>query len=438
MSTDNTTESSEPRKRPRVEGIENAKDGLDASETVANTEEKPTPEYGSQEYWEDRYKSKPGDQDATGEGDPEPHHAWYFKFEDLAPLLMPLIIGDDEGSDGVLEEEDDDDENGTSDSKEEKNSKNDGSENKTSTEGENNLSSQEDKEKPKAADDKNQGNDKSDLKESEVGNTSDNESGEDSDEFEVIEMDDDDDDDQEPVVRVGLAKDGPISVLEVGCGDAPLGRDLALSIQECGISIGQDPSSIVQKIVCLDYSKNVIETMKEEQQKNQVQGDAKEKVPPLLYEVADARQLSYQNESFEMILEKGTLDAMLSDSNGSGQENCRKIVSECARVLKVGGYIIIISHLNARVESGLHWLNDVVVPGLRAAGDFEWLVEVHGSDVEIPSEDEEDTEEEKFIESPGPAVYFIEKVGITSPTKKSDGEQSEESPPTIPLKFFSY
>lgn len=278
------------------------------------------------------------------------------------------------------------------------------------------------------------------MEQVETSNTSSNEnsnaSGEESDDFEVIEMDDDEDDDEDPVLRVGLAKDGPISVLEVGCGDAPLGRDLALSIQEYGISIGQDPSSIVQKVVCLDYSKNVIETMKEEQEKKQIQSNAKEKGLPVHYEVADARQLSYQNESFEMILEKGTLDAMLSDSDGSGQENCRKIVSECARVLKVCGYIIIISHLNARVESGLQWLNDVIVPGIRAAGNFQWLIEVHGSDVEIPSDDDDDTDEEKSIESPGPAVYFIEKVGIVSPTKNSDG--SEQSPPTIPLKFVSY
>eukprot|EP00536_Pseudo-nitzschia_multiseries_P011704 jgi/Psemu1/260060/estExt_Genewise1Plus.C_4120007 len=380
MSTDKTIDSSEPRKRPRVDAIEKAKDALGASESVANTEEKSTPEYGSQEYWEDRYKSNPDDQHQKGEDDPEPYHAWYFKFEDLAPLLMPLILGDDEED--------------------------------------------------------NHENEEIDLEQNEAGNENGNESGEESDDFEVIEMNHDDDDDEEPVFRVGLAKDGPISVLEVGCGDAPLGRDLALSIQDYGVTTEQDPSTIIQKIVCLDYSKNVIETMKDEQQKNQGQSDEKEKGPQVHYEVADARQLSYKNESFEMILEKGTLDAMLSDSNGSGQENCRKIVSECARVLKVGGYIIIISHLNARVESGVRWLNDVVVPGLRAAGDFEWLVEVHGSDVEIPSDDEDGTGEEECIESPGPAVYFIEKVGTIEQVQNSDG--SEQSPPTIPLKIFSY
>jgi hypothetical protein len=186
----------------------------------------------------------------------------------------------------------------------------------------------------------------------------------------------------------------------------------------------------------LDYSQNVINTMKQEQQQQLLQSN--DKAIPVDYEAGDARKLSYENESFEVILEKGTLDAMLSDSDGKGQTNCRKIVSECARVLAIGGYIIIISHLNAYVESGLEWLNSVVVPGLRASGKFEWLIEVHGSDIEIPSDvdGDEDADEKKPIESPGPAVYFIEKVGLLDKAKASDSGDQEL--PTIPLKFFSY
>uniref|UniRef100_A0A7S4ER94 Methyltransferase type 11 domain-containing protein n=1 Tax=Pseudo-nitzschia australis TaxID=44445 RepID=A0A7S4ER94_9STRA len=460
MTTGNSAGSPDQRKRPRVEAVEVAEDTQDASETGTGTKEKPTPAYGSQEYWEDRYKNMPSDQDPTGQDDPQPYHAWYFKFEDLAPLLMPLILGDDDNNDDDDIIDDKKEANGI-DGLEGETAPNDKSDCENEAvkldkkkengidnfEGETVPNDKSDCENEAVTLDKDQNelssrqtNDEehkshdSDSEQVENGNNNTNDSGDESDDFEVIEMDDDDDD-EDPVVRVGLAKDGPISVLEVGCGDAPLGRDLALSIQDYGITVGQDPSSIIQKVVCIDYSKNVIGTMQEEQQKNQLQSGAKQKGLPVHYEVADARQLSYENESFEMILEKGTLDAMLSDSDGGGQENCRKIVSECARVLKVGGYIIIISHLNARVESGLQWLNDVIVPGVRAAGKYQWLVEVHGSDVEIPSDDDDDTEE-KCVESPGPAVYFIEKVGISPTTKDSDG--SEHSPPNIPLKFFSY
>ena len=248
------------------------------------------------------------------------------------------------------------------------------------------------------------------------------------------EYDEDDDDDDSAIIRVGLAKNGPISVLEVGCGNCPLGRDLAMSVEEHGTTIGQDPSSIISKVICMDYSKNVIDSMKEEQKSQKIIEETskimEKKQIPILYEVVDARQLPYGNESFEIILEKGTLDAMLSDEDGNGPKNCRMIVSECARVLAIGGYIIIISHLNARVDSGIQWLNDVIVPGLREGGkNCDFQVEVHGNEVSTPSDDEEDSPE-----SPGPCVYMIEKIPLSKDKKKTI--QSE--PSTIPLKFVTY
>lgn len=446
MNTEAAAGYAEPkRKRPRVEGTNEAKgEAEDASEcaTEPKNVKSTTPAYGSQPYWEDRYKTKqPGDQTSKNEDDPEPYHAWYFTFEDLAPLLLPLILGSE--NDGTDDEEKED--KGTEDPKEEEGEE----------EGEDDETPSQNGDQPKPAPKQQNENfgdgekikheDPSEeeiepCKETEEEGESEDESDEEVEGFEVAE-EVEDGEEEDPVIRVGLAKNGPISVLEVGCGDAPLGRDLALSIREYGSTSGRNPSTIVENVVCMDYSKNVIESMKEEQEKQQqeqqTQTKSEETGPKLLYVAADARQLSYRNETFEMILEKGTLDAMLSDSDGSGQANCRKIVSECGRVLKVGGYIVIISHLNARVESGLRWLNDVIVPGLRATGNFEWLVEVHGSDVEIPSNDEDGTEEgNRCIESPGPAVYFIEKVGTIEPTNNNDG--SEGSPPTIPLKFFSY
>ena len=429
MNTLKSTDSLEPRKRPRVESIEKAKDEPEyakgVSEPGMKTDEMPTPAYGSQEYWEDRYKNKTDEETQINEGDPEPYHAWYFKFDDLAPILLPLIVGSaDDDDDG---EENIEDENG------------DESQKKTPIHNETNSSSQISPQKIDSPNnlegvdnDVEQKNKNPDVEQIDADNEND---GEDSDAgsyeeiegFEVEEIDDEDED------RVGLAKNGPISVLEVGCGDAPLGQDLASSIQEYGSKNGCDPSKIIQKVVCLDYSKNVIDTMKQEQEQQQEQ--SKEKAIPVHYEVGDARKLCYENESFEVILEKGTLDAMLSDSDGHGQTNCRKIVSECARVLTIGGYIIIISHLNAHVESGLTWLNDVIVPGLRAAGKFEWLIEVHGNDVEDVDDGTEE-DEDKQVESPGPAVYFITKIRVLTQAEASEG--SEQALPTIPLKFFSY
>jgi len=376
------------------------------------------PSYSSKEYWEARYDSKTPTDNPSSEEDPDPFHAWYFTAEELLPLLLPMILGDDN---------DDSDDDGDDDDRDpEKNNvyeENTDCENppvqlfETQINGVETIQNKDAKQVQSDSDYKEDNlaiNDEiDDCGEIIIKNNVDIDEDKD-----VEEYDDDDDYDEDgdsTIIRVGLAKSGPISILEIGCGNRPIGRDLACQI----------PSSDIRKVICVDYSKNVISSMKEEQ-------NLEEKQLPLSYEVADARQLPYRNESFEMILEKGTLDAMLSDEEGNGPKNCRIIVSECARVLTMGGYIIIISHLNARVDSGLQWLNDVIVPGLREGGEnCDWQVEVHGGEVSITSDDEEESPE-----SPGPAVYVIEKVGIIIPSKETDG--TDQSLPTIPLKFFTH
>ena len=91
---------------------------------------------------------------------------------------------------------------------------------------------------------------------------------------------------------------------------------------------------------------------------------------------------------------------------------------------------MIVSHINAHTEKGISWLNEIVVPGLRAgSGKSQWNVEVHGGDVpDIDGEDDEASVD------PGPAVYIIHKgeVDIDRPTT------DDSSPPTVPLRFFSY
>ena len=84
----------------------------------------------------------------------------------------------------------------------------------------------------------------------------------------------------------------------------------------------------------------------------------------------------------------------------------------------------------------MQWLDDVVVPGLRKGGKrFDWNVEVHGNSADIPSENEDD-DGDSPPESPGPAVYIIQKVA-----RRNDGvagKVDDEKPRTIPLRFFSY
>jgi SAM-dependent methyltransferase len=439
------------RKRPRDE--DESKEENDADKSIQskhstavaipahhdkhslNTRESPTdnpvPPYGSQEYWEQRYEKLKEKQDRSDhdESAPDPFHAWYFNFEELAPLLLPLILGDNDVEEVEEEEEEEEEEQQQQQQQQQQ-----------QTDSKNGNTQVEKQAKPKG-----QHKSKSDDVKDQNGQE-DDESGDDQrvfsesdnqEEEEEEELDDDEEDETDsPPTPPGLAHKGPISVLEVGCGDVPLGRDLITAIIDLESEAEIDASNILEKVVCLDYSKNVIDAMKKDQKKQ-----SRCRIP-LEYLVADARKLPHDDQSFELLLEKGTLDAMLSDREGNGSDNCRKIVAECARVTKAGGCIVIISHVNAHCQTGLDWLNDIVVPGLRmGASVFYWSIEVHGNEAEIPSEDEADggegSDNSDIPESPGPAVYIIRKGKLVS-NDATTKAMTEKDPPTVPLRFFSY
>ena len=116
---------------------------------------------------------------------------------------------------------------------------------------------------------------------------------------------------------------------------------------------------MIDTIICFDYSKSVIDLLIQQQKQQRQQGQngkdkAKKTVdddkgndkdntknndrPSLAvqYQVLDARTLPYPKEYFDLIMDKGTLDAMLSDK-AEGKPNCIKIVAEASRVLVNGG-----------------------------------------------------------------------------------------------------
>ena len=314
---------SKDRKRPRS-SISDQKNSDDVDNHEGEDNKAPPP-YGSHEYWEERYKklkeSKKASVDDDEEDDPDPFHAWYFNYEELAPILLPLILGDESNDNNGSEEEGNGNEDVEEANVDEQEQDMDAPKNGATTEdqedpGEENVEQEEDA-----------GN----AEEAENGETGDDAG----DEYEEVVIEDDDED---APIRIGLAKNGPISILEVGCGDVPLGRDLAKGVADLEDVAGIEVTNIVSKVVCTDYSKCVIDTLQEEQQQK-----SKLLPVPLSYEVVDARQMPYDNESFELLIEKGTLDAMLSDRE-KGTQNCQSIVAECARVLTVGGKMFVMSH----------------------------------------------------------------------------------------------
>jgi SAM-dependent methyltransferase len=210
----------------------------------------------------------------------------------------------------------------------------------------------------------------------------------------------DDGDDAPSVSRGGLAAGGPIGILEIGCGDSPLGAGIAEEIKELEESAGWKHSDVIQRIVCSDYSSSVIDTLRKGKGEaaSSIAGDVGS--IPVSFEVIDARKLPYSDGSFDLILEKGVLDAMLSDAD-TGRDNCMEILSECGRALVYDGFLVIVSHHNPDTLSGKRWLEGILYRGLQKVLGANWIAEIHCSSYR---------DAELAPGGIGPAVYVFQKL----------------------------
>ncbi|XP_015429310.1 PREDICTED: methyltransferase-like protein 13 [Dufourea novaeangliae] len=71
--------------------------------------------------------------------------------------------------------------------------------------------------------------------------------------------------------------------------------------------------------------------------------------PDLIYEQMDATQMTYPNETFSVILDKGTLDALMPDTKEGTMVTVNKYFKEITRVLRNGGRYICISLLQEHI-----------------------------------------------------------------------------------------
>ena len=394
------------------------------------------PSYGSQHYWDERYQknnsSDPKDRDQqkdeNEDDETSPGFSWYFTYNELRPLLLPLVLGrgeeEETWSDCDEEMEDILDDDGEDDEADED------SEIKNANEEE--ADSQEDNK-----DDDVDGDNSSNIDDEDIDGLEENEN---KNENENSSIDDDERSDVEESFTFDPNR-SPQTVLEIGCGDAPVGDELCRNILQIQEKTKVDAKKMVDRIVCFDYSKTCIDFQQEKQRQEQKEQltelNSKESTLRVDYKVHDARDLPYKDKEFNVIIDKGTLDAMLSDKV-EGKNNCVKIISEAARTLAIEGYLLIVSHLNANGPEGLSWVDEVLAAGLKD-GDSEssFRIEVHGNDADDDDEVEdglkvkEIEQNEEDSKHYGPAVYIIQK-------KDNSQTKSAEECPRVDMKFFGY
>lgn len=120
-----------------------------------------------------------------------------------------------------------------------------------------------------------------------------------------------------PIIeKFGITKESRI--LSVGCGNSEFSEKM------------YDDGYIHNYNI--DICQNVINYMKERNK------DKK----GLHYEVMDVRDLKYKDETFDLVVDKSTIDALLCGDNSF--LNVAKMTKEISRVLKVGGIYLVISY----------------------------------------------------------------------------------------------
>ncbi|CAL5094756.1 unnamed protein product [Urochloa decumbens] len=122
-----------------------------------------------------------------------------------------------------------------------------------------------------------------------------------------------------PLLRVRVPVPAASRVLMLGCGNSLLSEDMTKDGYE--------------DIVNIDISSVVIEQMREKHKE----------IPQLTYMQMDVRDMSFfGDESFDCVLDKGTLDAMMCADDAP--DGASKMLAEVARLLRPHGIYLLITY----------------------------------------------------------------------------------------------
>jgi len=135
-------------------------------------------------------------------------------------------------------------------------------------------------------------------------------------------------------------------ILMVGCGNSELSDEL-YSRNDCKL------------ITNIDISENVIERMKEKSKQNGRE---------MIYEVGDVTKMKYSDESFNVVIDKGTLDAMMVDEKEETKCLIDKMFVEIERCIKNNGRYVVITLAQTHIAK--HLINHFS----QRAG---WMVRLH-------------------------------------------------------------
>ena len=147
------------------------------------------------------------------------------------------------------------------------------------------------------------------------------------------------------------------SILEIGCGDSPLIEKIASMITDQQVHLA-----------AIDFSRIIIDEL-ENAQSNKTTNKVH-------YQFMDARKLQYTNQTFDFIIEKGTIDAALCEKV-LGFDNVKQILKESFRVLKPEGKLMIISHISFYSDEFSELYGKCILPALVEFPEKSFVLDIH-------------------------------------------------------------
>lgn len=112
-----------------------------------------------------------------------------------------------------------------------------------------------------------------------------------------------------------------LKILDVGCGTSELSEKIYTEFNQ-------------KNITNIDFSRSVIHYMSEKSKE----------FPEMLWVEMDAAELKFDDETFDLIIDKGTTDSIYCTDTSS--ITIAKYYKEVLRVLKTGGIFLLVTHGN--------------------------------------------------------------------------------------------
>jgi 2-polyprenyl-3-methyl-5-hydroxy-6-metoxy-1,4-benzoquinol methylase len=261
---------------------------------------------------------------------------------------------------------------------------------------------------------------------------------------------------QQDIIKHRKNEMSQMKVLEIGCGNKPLITSFNELTEE------SKPLFQSKNLYGIDFSEKVIEFLqdcqkdteasvdsvsasnvkKQKKTTSQSSSEKKETIDKKIhFECLDARNLStsYDNNSFDIIIDKGTMDAMLSEKKkNKGIENAQKMISEMIRCISTkNGLIMIISHIHPESTAFSVFFEDILSPALMDIKQgVVWKLYCHATSRNDESDDE--GEEVKDEESAEKAPEGFGTVYCLTCCERRTTRNKESLANEVFLEFFEY